>query len=370
MTIQMFKRKKGTMYRYRFTLKGITVCSEMYEDKKLCQRDEAKARAQILDGTFVAFEKKSIADIWMTYNEYKPAKPGTMKNRRTVFKKMEAFGLVDMPINKVTVMHIEKFIKHLKGQNLSAQTVKNNLGVVCGLFNWAYKKRIIATNPVAPIDMPKVPKKQIEIFSKEEFFYRLNIIKEKYYHLYGPAILACFFGLRIGEICAINIDTDIDLKRKILIVDKQYGYLGESKAHYGTTKSSDGVREVPIINFAMPYIEEVIKAMRRAKFTGFLREEDHIPFCCTEKGYRYSSTYLSKQWREMNKAEGWKHLTMHKLRHTYATLCRDAGIQMETISDLLGHADTKTTKAIYAHKTFVQLNTAAEKLDYLFTSKE
>ena len=72
----------------------------------------------------------------------------------------------------------------------------------------------------------------------------------------------------------------------------------------------------------------------------------------------------------MNDAEGWEHITLHKLRHTYATLCRDAGVPLETIADLLGHADVQITRKIYAHKTFKQIDDAAAKLDVLFNENK
>jgi integrase len=219
-------------------------------------------------------------------------------------------------------------------------------------------------------DKVKVSKKKkpVEIFSKEEFSYRLSVIKEKYPHLYGPAILAGFFGLRNGEICAINIE-DFDFERNVLTVSKQYGYMGESIRHFDETKTEDGIRVVPIISYALPYIKENIEYIKRIAYEGkihLVSGDNKLPFCLTKNGRRYVNSKLAERWKEMNEAEDWKHLTMHKLRHTFATLCRDAQVPMETISDLLGHADTKITKAIYAHKTFTQLEHASKSLDYLF----
>ena len=136
MTIQMFKRKKGTMYRYRFTLKGITVCSEMYEDKAVCQRDEAKARAQILDGTYIPLEKKTIAEMWKMYNEMKPSKPQSMRARDCAYKKLEKFKLVEMPFNKVTTIHLERFQQFLH-KEVSSITAFNYFTSIIAMFSWA-----------------------------------------------------------------------------------------------------------------------------------------------------------------------------------------------------------------------------------------
>lgn len=375
MAIQSFKRKKGIMYRYRFTLKGITVSSEMYEDKKICQRDEAKARAKILEGTYIADEKKTVAELYKMYCEFNPVKPGTQRNRNFAFDRMVMFGLADMQANKVTALHLDRFAKYLKELGLGEVTVLNRMATACAVFNWAYAKRLIPLNPAMQADKVKVSKKKkpVEIFSKEEFAYRLSVIKEKYPHLYGPAILAGFFGLRIGEICAINVYEDFDFERNVLVVSKQYGYMGEKSRHFDEPKSEDSVRVVPIISYALPHIKENIEYVKRFAHEGNIHlvpGDTKLPFCLTTTGRRYVSSKLGACWKEMNETEGWKHLTMHKLRHTYATLCRDALVPLETIADLLGHADVKTTKSIYAHKTFTQIEHASQSLDNLFRNNE
>ncbi|MBR6636786.1 MAG: site-specific integrase [Phascolarctobacterium sp.] len=368
MTIQMFKRKKGTMYRYRFTLKGITVCSEMYEDKAVCQRDEAKARAQILDGTYIPLEKKTVAEMWKMYNEMKPSKPQSMRARDCAYKKLEKFKLVEMPFNKVTTIHLERFQQFLH-KEVSSITAFNYFTSIIAMFNWAHRKRIIAVNPASPLDIIVPEQKEVVIFSLEEFINRLNYYKEKVPHLYGPCLLAGFFGLRAGEICAINLDGDFDFDRKVLRVKSQYGYSKKNEgANYMPAKSKTSEREIPIFPFVEPIVKAHIAHVKRLLLTGHINipVEDGVPFCPTQRGRRYTSTTLGLRWKEAAHREGLEHLTLHKLRHTYATICRDAEISIDTIADILGHADSKVTKKVYAHKTFKQINTAGEKLDNIF----
>lgn len=373
MSIQTIKRQKGTMYRYRFTLKGVTVSSEMYEDKLACQRDEAKARAQILDNTYIAIDKKTVAEVWEMYNELKPVKYKTMLNRNSTFKYFTDFGITNMPISKVKPLHIEKFILYLKGVGLAPITQRTYLSRIFAFFAWAYKKQIISTNPAGPIDLPTVKQVEARIFSKDEFFYRLSVIKEKYPHLYGAALLAGFFGLRIGEACAVNIDESFDFKNKLLHIKEQYGYIEKGSTSFADPKTDHGIRHIPILDFALSYIKEHIASTKKAFVNGKVKlsANGKLPFCYSEHGIRLTPNYADKKWRAMNEEEGWEHITLHKLRHTYGTLCRDAQIPIETIADLLGHADPQITRRIYAHKTFTQINDAAAKLDnYLNENKK
>ena len=368
MTIQTIKRKKGTVYRYRFTLKGTTVSSEIYEDKDQCKRDEAKARAQVLDNTYIVVEKKTVAEVWDMYNKYKPVKPKTLLSRNAAFNYLKSFGLADFPISKVRPMHIEKFMLYMKKSNIVASSQQSYAFKIFAFFNWAHKKQLIASNPTAPIDLPTVKQKEARIFSKDEFFYRLSVIKEKYPHLYGAALLAGFFGLRIGEACAVNIDGSFDFGKKLLHITEQYGYSGTGTSSFDETKTEQSARYIPIIDFAMPCIKEHIEDTKKAFFKGKVKfpRDGKLPFCYTKFGARLTPNYADRKWRDMNKAEGWEHITLHKLRHTYATLCRDAGVPLETIADLLGHTSVQITRKIYAHKTFKQIDDAAAKLDILF----
>ena len=372
MAIQTIKRKKGTVYRYRFTLKGTTVSSETYEDKEQCKRDEAKARAQVLDNTYIVVDKKTVAEVWDMYNKYKPIKKKSMNNRIAAYKHFSSIGVSNLPIAKVKPLHIEKFIAKLKATNIHATTQRSYVSKIFAFFAWAFKKQLIANNPAAPVDLPKLRHAEARIFSKDEFFCRLSVIKEKYPHLYGAALLAGFFGLRIGEACAVNIDGSFDFDKKLLHITEQYGYMNGGTSTFDDTKTEHGVRYIPIIDFAMPYIKEHIARTKRAFFKGDVQipYDGKLPFCYTKRGARLTPNYADKQWKDMNDAEGWEHITLHKLRHTYATLCRDAGVPLETIADLLGHADVQITRKIYAHKTFKQIDDAAAKLDILFNENK
>ncbi|MBQ1182467.1 MAG: site-specific integrase [Phascolarctobacterium sp.] len=372
MSIQVIKRKKGTVYRFRFTLKGTTISSEIYTDKEQCKRDEAKARAQVLDNTYIVVDKKTVAEVWDMYNKYKPVKRKTMLSRNAAFNHLTNSGMATLPISKVKPMHIEKFLLYLKGSNIAPITQRTYISKIFAFFTWAYKKQIIGTNPTGPIDLPSVRQKEARIFSKDEFFYRLSVMKEKYPHLFGAALLAGFFGLRIGEACAVNIDGSFDFDKKLLHVTEQYGYMGNGTSSFDDTKTEHSIRYIPIVDFAMPYIKEHIARTRRAFFHGriLLPIDGKLPFCYTKFGARLTPNYADKKWKQMNDAEGWEHITLHKLRHTYATLCRDAGVPIETIADLLGHADTQITRQLYAHKTFKQIDDAAAKLDVLFNENK
>lgn len=371
MTIQSFKRKKGTMYRYRFTLKGITVCSEMYEDKKLCQRAEAKAKAEILDNTYITTEKKTVTEMWNLYNEMRNVKAQSMLTRNSAFRQLKMFGLADMPFTKVTTLHLERFQKYLYA-NLAESTAYTYIVAIVGMFNWARKKRLISLNPAEPMEIHAPLQQEPQIFTLQEFMDRLNLYKEKHQELYAPMLLAGFFGLRISEICAVNIHDDFDFERKVLKVTKQYGYVGKGQtAAIKVTKTSNGVREVPIFPFVEPLIKEQILRVKHLQFSGQLKlnEDDQgIPFCPSQRGRRFTASSLGWLWKSHAIREGIPHLSMHKLRHTYATICRDAEISMDTIADLLGHSDTRITKKIYAHKTSKQIATAAAKLDNVFTA--
>ena len=367
MSVYAIKRKKGTVYRYRFMIDGQMIQSEIYDDKQQCKNDEIKAKARILSGTYTEPSNKTVQELYKEYCTLNPVRYHSQVGRNTVLKNMAASSLAEMKISKVKSIHIEKFIHFLRSNNLKESTMRTYLNILFGFFNWLTKHEIIGHNPTTPIDLPpeKIPPKTV--LTLEEYLYRLKIIKEDYYPLYSVVLLMGMFGLRCGEACGINVDGDFDFDNNTLTVSRQYNNV-EHGARICALKTSTSERTIPIIDFALPLVKEHIHYVKKQFMCGNLPMPDDrtIPFCVSEKGGRMRPIRAAFYWKKIEKAHNWKHVRLYNLRHTFATICRDAGINIDIIADFLGHADSNTTKKIYAQKTVLQFKSASEKLDNLF----
>ncbi|MFY9447232.1 MAG: tyrosine-type recombinase/integrase [Dethiobacteria bacterium] len=88
-------------------------------------------------------------------------------------------------------------------------------------------------------------------------------------------------------------------------------------------------------------------------------QNDDLVFCNLD-GQPMDGTGLTKRFQKLLKENGFPKIRFHALRHTFATMCRAAGMEIADIQDLLGHADISTTKNMYTH---IEIDTLKKAMD-------
>lgn len=151
-------------------------------------------------------------------------------------------------------------------------------------------------------------------------------------------------GLRIGEAIALEFD-DIDFRKKNIRVDETR----DANNHVTTSaKTGTSMRDV----FMQPELETVCKAIRA--YTLKQRFKYHFQkrlfFCDVNGDYLKYDSYRQYLGDASERTIG-RRVTPHTLRHTHTSLMAAAGVDLETISRRLGHADSRITRAIYMHVT-------------------
>lgn len=155
-------------------------------------------------------------------------------------------------------------------------------------------------------------------------------------------ILLCLStGLRLGEICALKW-SDIDMQEKVLYVNRTVqriaveGYETKTILMEGEPKSIFSKREIPLS-------DEIIQLMSQ-----FYRNQEYVI-----SGNRPTEprTYQNRFQRYL-KLAGIEKTNFHILRHTFATNCVNAGTDIKSLSEILGHSDVNTTLKRYVHPTF------------------
>lgn len=166
-----------------------------------------------------------------------------------------------------------------------------------------------------------------------------------------PALLMMYCGLRRGELLALTW-RDIDLAAKTVTVNKAVFYSGNA-AEVKLPKSKAGIRTVPIPDALV----DALRVRRRAST---------LVCPAVTTGGMMSSTAFNRAWdsfqHHLNISAGGRDasrtnpkviavepFTAHQLRHTYATMLYDAGVDVLTAQRLLGHADVQTTMRVYTH---------------------
>ena len=217
--------------------------------------------------------------------------------------------------------------------------------------------KINGTQPLfIDLDLPSITKKKkIQILSRNDQKSIINYIFENDKQKYSGVILSLLTGLRIGELCALKW-TDIDLKKRIIIVNKTLQRIclkgKESKITITKPKTQNSDREIPISNALYDFLMS-IKPTKRDNY--FLTGTDKY----TEpRNYRKIYKTLLKKLK-INAT------SFHALRHTFATRLIENKVDIKTVSELLGHASVNITISIYVHSEFNTKRKAVKTLDSL-----
>ena len=172
-------------------------------------------------------------------------------------------------------------------------------------------------------------------------------------------VLAMYTGIRIGELCALRWK-DIDLENGILYIRntmqrlKDYSAAGGRKRTrliIGPPKTTSSLRMIPLSAFLIKKLSEYASSPEFFFLTG--REKPEEP-----------RSYLYFYKNQLEKC-GLPEYTFHAIRHTFATRCVEEGIDVKSLSEILGHSNVKITMNRYVHPS---LETKRQQLERLFAS--
>ena len=205
------------------------------------------------------------------------------------------------------------------------------------------------------MNIPKLENKEIKILSlKERIILEKYCLKENTLKSLG-ILLSLNTGLRIGEICALKWE-NIDLKEKNIYVKKtlQRVYDTENKKTKIITdkpKTENSIRCIPLNSKIYGELNKIRK--------GFL-EKDF--FLTGADGIYIEPRVYQNYYKNMLKSSKVKEYNFHVLRHTFATNCIEVGMDIKSLSEILGHATVDIALNRYVHSSRKMKEKYLEKL--------
>ena len=211
----------------------------------------------------------------------------------------------------------------------------------------AVTEQLILRNPCNNVVLPKNDKKEIKILKPEH-------IKEYLAEAEKHGVLPLFFlelcsGLRKGELVAL-LWSDLDVKQRTISVSKQAVRVKGGGVKTTTPKTATSIRVESIPQEAVDLL---------------LKEHEKHPdniymFPSPVTGEMYYPDAVARLHTRMLQDLGLEHTRFHALRHTFATLALQNGVDIRTVSGMLGHADPGFTLRTYTHATNPMQIQAAE----------
>lgn len=275
---------------------------------------------------------REIAGEWETVH-FPTLTPNTLKGYRPALARaVEHFK--DTPVKQIKAPDVKKFINEFartgSGETRRAQkTVTNQLLVVNLIMGYAAENGEIEYNPCANVTIPKdLPKTRREAASTED-----EKIVKRSAGIWLLPYLILYTGLRKGEALALTYG-DIDRKENLIHVTKSVYHIN-NKPYIKTPKTEAGTRSVPILD---PLAPKLPKSRQKEHY---LFSEDGGVTPLTEMQYQ-------KRWKDFARQTGIQ-CSAHQLRHSYATMLFECGIEVKDAQDLLGHSTAAVTQDIYTH---------------------
>lgn len=299
-------------------------------------------------------------DLW--YQGYKKPnlRPNTqMSYERRIYQHITP-ALGGIQLDKLTTTDIQEFYAALKkggrliraelyGEGLSDQTVRGIHTTLHAALDKAMEENLIFRNPSDGCMLPSAKPREMQVLTPEEI--QRLLIQAREDGCYELLLLELSTGLRRGEICALQWD-DLNLKTGALQVERQvHRVRGELAVSPPKTKA--GRRTVllpaPVLNVLKTYRTTCAS---RWMFPSPVKEDSPM-----------DPTAVRKRLSTILKRADCRSLRFHDLRHTFATASLEHGMDVKTLSTIIGHVSSSTTLNIYAHVTDEMQRTAAAKID-------
>lgn len=269
----------------------------------------------------------------------------------------------EMELQELTPIILQKYISELlkcgnkrTGVGLSSSAVNSIITVIQNSLHTAYNLRYIDDMVGDKLKRPKMVEKQVECFSIAE---QKQIEQAVMGHAkpYMLGVLICLYtGLRIGELLALEWG-DVDFSNGTLTVDKTCHYGknrdGEFVRIIDTPKTETSIRIIPIPKQLMPILKE--------------HKKISAPLVISKNGVGISNRTYQRNFESLLTSLNIRHRGFHALRHTFATRALECGMDVKTLSELLGHKSPAVTLKKYAHTFMIHKKEMMNRLGKLLS---
>ena len=324
-------------------------CVEKLESlKEECGRTAEKLKPDMPFGEWI--------DFWYQYFSSPKLRPTTQATYENRIYGHIIPSVGKIPLSKLTQNDLQQFYAklkrtgrkvnvELKGTGVSDRMVRSCHALCRSSLEKAVEEGLITRNPSIGCKLPPKKNGEMKVLTQTEIVRLLNqAYDEGYYEMF---LLELTTGMRRGEILGLKW-RDLNLETGELNIKRQLTTKGIS-----VPKTKSSIRTVLL----PPDMLDLLREMKKtAKY-------DWIFPSPVKEGEPRNPTAITKRFRIMLERAHCKHVRFHDLRHTFATMALENGMDVKTLSAMIGHVSSETTLNIYSHVTDTMRAQAAVKID-------
>lgn len=358
----IYKRKDGR-YEGRYvigkTLRGKTRFGYIYGR----QYNEVKSALILKKAELARYENASNgccnANIvqwisqWMEAEILGSVKPSSYQTYMNLLNK-HLFPLIgNLKLAAVTPSVVHHFVETLETSGLSYSMIRNIYRLLAASMRYAFEEGLISKNPCRRIKIQREETAEQRVLTRTE----QKLISQSAEAADLPALLSLYTGMRLGEICALKC-SDIDCEKKTITVRRTVQRIAKGTMNtgektmlmIGSPKSLRSQRVIPIPDFLMSQLQKRIEQTTNSAYL----------FGTTAKAAEPRT--IQRRFKRFAERLGFENVHFHTLRHSFATRLLELGVDVKTVSVLLGHSSARTTLDCYAHSLFDQQRAAMNLL--------
>ncbi|MBP5606924.1 MAG: site-specific integrase [Lachnospiraceae bacterium] len=332
------------------------------------------------DGSLPAFDDLTV-DQWFEFwinNIVPDLRSNTLRNYRDRYKFNIQPVLGKLKVKDVRPLHCKKVLLDMD-DDYAGSTIRQTYNAMGTLFKAALMNGIINKHPMDGVRYTKQCKSasDIKVLTLDE---QDKFMKQaRWSHNYDQYSLILETGLRAGELIGLTWDS-VDLKNKTITIDKTLEYRhSRGTWEAGPPKTTAGYRTIPLTSRAYSILTKLYDARKRRKespeldtrlefkdrLTGEIRylNMKDLVFINYRTGLPTKNSSYNTHLYKLCEAAGIKQISMHVLRHTFATRAIERGVNSKALQKLLGHASLQVTMDTYVHVTDDSKKLAIEQFE-------
>ena len=315
-------------------------------------RNDRKVKSDMLFGDWLCY--------WYENHSKPTLRASTRNNYENVIHNHVLPEIGNIPLNKLSQNDLQQFYGRLKkngrkrlteqyGAGLSDRMVRMCHAVCRSALERAVRDDLLRANPAIGCKLPPKKAKEMQVLTPPEITrFLIQAREEGYYELF---LLELTTGMRRGEILALKW-RDLNLKTGELHISRQVLKVnGKVLISTPKTKSSNRMILLP------PEMTELLAELKTRTDSEWIFPS---PLDLTQP--RHPSAVYHRFQKILERANC-KRVRFHDLRHTFATMALENGMDIKTLSAMIGHVSAETTLNIYSHITDTMQQQAAARID-------